>query len=294
MEEKKTVLENDRLLIEVNEFGSELARIYDKKNHREVLWEASPEVWARHAPVLFPFIGNCYEGKYRIGEQEYAISSHGFARDSVFTLESADEKEVWYSLTDSKESYEKYPFHFKLETGHRIEENKITVMWKVTNLDSKELYFMLGGHPAFKTPEGRSVHDFTFEFDKKQELHYQAPNHKGYADAAKTGVLKLTDGRVPLKEGFFEDVLTYIFDDAQVSRVSLLLPGGEPYVSVHCAGIPYLGVWTMEKTHPFVCLEPWFGRCSEDGFTGELKDREGIVSLGVGEGFQADYVIEIH
>ena len=36
------VLENERLLIEVEERGSQLVRIYDKKNDREVLWNADP------------------------------------------------------------------------------------------------------------------------------------------------------------------------------------------------------------------------------------------------------------
>lgn len=294
MEDNKIVLENEKLLVEVNKQGSELARIYDKEHGREVLWDAKPEIWPRRAPILFPFIGNCFDGKYRVGQEEYEITAHGFARDKDFTLVSSDDKEVWYALEDSDDTYTHYPFHFKLLVGHRLEGSKIRVMWKVENTGSKELLFMLGGHPAFLTPEGNTIYDFTFEFNKKDKLHYEAPNSRGYADAAKSGNLSLTDGRVPLTKGFFDDVLTYIFDQGQVERVSLLLPGGKPYVTIHCPGIPYLGVWTMEKTHPFVCLEPWYGRCSDDEFAGELKDRAGIIRLGVGEGFQADYVIEIH
>ena len=50
-------------------------------------------------------------------------------------------------------------------------------------------------------------------------------------------------------------------------RFSLLLPGGEPYVTVRCAGIPYLGVWTVEATHPFICLEPGRSIVGESGIT---------------------------
>ena len=60
-----------------------------------------------------------------------------------------------------------------------------------------------------------------------------------------------------IDQGFFKRVLTYIFDRGQVKEVSLLLPGEVPYVTVRCPGIPYTGVWTVEDTHPFVCLEPW-------------------------------------
>lgn len=294
MENHKTKLENDRLVVEIEARGAELVRIYDKKKEREVLWDAKPEIWKRHAPILFPFIGNCFEGKYRYEGTVRPMSSHGFARDSKFERTAKKEQEVWYQLADTPESYRIYPFHFKLNAGHRLEGNKITVLWKVENTDEKELLFMIGGHPAFNTPAGFTVHDFTFEFDRREMLHYEAPDENGYADASKQGILELKDGRAALKKGFFSEVLTYIFDGGQVGRASILLPGGEPYVTLHCQGFPYLGVWTQEETHPFVCLEPWFGRCADRGFTGELKERAGIVSLEVGAVFEAEYSIEIH
>lgn len=298
MDKEKTILENEYLLIEVNRLGSELARIYDKKKNREVLWSAKPEIWRRHAPILFPFVGSSYENKYCHEGMVYPMGQHGFARDCQFDCISSKASEVWYQLTDREETLEQYPFHFKLESGHRLKDNQITVTWKVTNTDSRELLFMIGGHPAFVVPEGHSLYDFTFEFAAKdpdrQELHYEAPNGNGYVEAAREGSLRLTGGKVPLTPGFFDDVLTYIFDEAQVERASLLLPGGEPYVTLHTSGIPYMGVWTVEATHPFVCLEPWFGRGADEGFSGELRDRAGIMHLGVGEGFEAHYVIEIH
>ncbi len=94
--------------------------------------------------------------------------------------------------------------------------------------------------------------------------------------------------------GFFDRALTYIFDKGRVRAVSLLLADGQPYVTVHCPHIPFLGVWTMEKTHPFVCLEPWFGRCDAKGYQGELGDREGEMRLAPGQTFAADYVIRVH
>ena len=84
-------------------------------------------------------------------------------------------------------------------------------------------------------------------------------------------------GTVPITKGFFDRALTYIFDREQVKSVGLLVDGF-PYVTVSCAGFPYLGVWTMEATHPFVCLEPWYGVCDRKGYEGELKDRDGVVS----------------
>ena len=293
-------LENDELLVTVARRGAELTRIYDKKADREVLWCAEPSVWNRHAPVLFPFVGKCYEGAYVHDGKEYGMTPHGFARDMDFEPLLCDMDECWFRLKDTPETYEKYPFHFEVEIGHRLEGRTIEVMWKVANTDSGEMLFMMGGHPAFQVPEGKNIYDFTFEFNRRgcregqftDCLHYLAPNANGYEKEELQGDLKLSEGRVPLTKGFFDTALTYMFDEAQVSSVSLMVDGS-PYVTLECSDFPYLGIWTMEATHPFVCLEPWYGICASDGYKGELKDRRGIISLPGWENWQKSYQIRV-
>ena len=293
-------LENDELLVTVARRGAELTRIYDKKADREVLWCAEPSVWNRHAPVLFPFVGKCYEGAYVHDGKEYGMTPHGFARDMDFEPLLCDMDECWFRLKDTPETYEKYPFHFEVEIGHRLEGRTIEVMWKVANTDSGEMLFMMGGHPAFQVPEGKNIYDFTFEFNRRgcregqftDLSHYLAPNANGYEKEELQGNLKLSEGRVPLTKGFFDTALTYMFDEAQVSSVSLMVDGS-PYVTLECSDFPYLGIWTMEATHPFVCLEPWYGICASDGYKGELKDRRGIISLPGWENWQKSYQIRV-
>lgn len=293
-------LENDELLVTVARRGAELTRIYDKKADREVLWCAEPSVWNRHAPVLFPFVGKCYEGAYVHDGKEYGMTPHGFARDMDFEPLLCDMDECWFRLKDTPETYEKYPFHFEVEIGHRLEGRTIEVMWKVANRDSGEMLFMMGGHPAFQVPEGKNIYDFTFEFNRRgcregqftDCLHYLAPNANGYEKEELQGNLKLSEGWVPLTKGFFDTALTYMFDEAQVSSVSLMVYGS-PYVTLECSDFPYLGIWTMEATHPFVCLEPWYGICASDGYKGELKDRRGIISLPGWENWQKSYQIRV-
>lgn len=293
-------LENDELLVTVARRGAELTRIYDKKADREVLWCAEPSVWNRHAPVLFPFVGKCYEGAYVHDGKEYGMTPHGFARDMDFEPLLCDMDECWFRLKDTPKTYEKYPFHFEVEIGHRLEGRTIEVMWKVANTDSGEMLFMMGGHPAFQVPEGKNIYDFTFEFNRRgcregqftDCLHYLAPNANGYEKEELQGNLKLSEGRVPLTKGFFDTALTYMFDEAQVSSVSLMVDGS-PYVTLECSDFPYLGIWTMEATHPFVCLEPWYGICASDGYKGELKDRRGIISLPGWENWQKSYQIRV-
>ena len=295
---KRVCLENERLLIEVDEMGAELSRIYDKDREREVLWGGDPLIWNRKAPLLFPFIGNCFQKEYRYNGVTRPMTQHGFARDFPFQLMRETEEEIWFSQEDNEETREFYPFHYHLEVGHRLEDNQLTVSWKVVNTGHVPMYFMIGAHPAFRVPEGMSLYDFSLKFaaEKGQEdmLSYQYPDKNGYVPIANRAALSLTDGKVPITPGFFDDkVLTYIFPGAQVREVSLLVKDA-PYVTVKCPGFPYLGIWTIEKTHPFVCLEPWYGRADTYGFAGELKDRTGILALQPDEEFKASYLIEIH
>lgn len=291
MSDKKVTMENDCLLIEAELFGAELTRIYDKKNDQEMLWEGDPRVWGRHSPILFPFVGKSFDNQYRLDGETYEIGQHGFARDMEFTLTGAEQNEVWFTLTDSPETKKKYPFRFQLQVGYRLEGNRIRVMWKVKNPNDRDMPFMIGAHPAFCTPRGKTIYDYTFDFHRSGQLHYQAPRADGYADAALNGELDVKDGRVALTRGFFDRVLTYIFDGGQVEKVSLLADG-RPYVTVECKGFPYMAVWTVEETHPFVCLEPWYGRCAEKDFSGDLREREGVLILQAGGEFAAEYVIQ--
>ena len=50
-------LENEQLLVKIDDHGAELVEIYDKEKEQQVLWEADPAFWNRHAPVLFPNVG---------------------------------------------------------------------------------------------------------------------------------------------------------------------------------------------------------------------------------------------
>ena len=56
------------------------------------------------------------------------MTPHGFARDMDFEPLLCDMDECWFRLKDTPETYEKYPFHFEVEIGHRLEGRTIEVM----------------------------------------------------------------------------------------------------------------------------------------------------------------------
>ena len=88
---------------------------------------------------------------------------------------------------------------------------------------------------------------------------------------------------------FDEDAL--IIEDRQADSVTLLDPEGKEVLTV-AFDAPLFGIWSPAGKHaPFVCIEPWYGRCDRVGFTGELDEREYGNRLGAGEKFRVAYNI---
>ena len=111
-------LSNGILSITVSGHGAELCSM--RKDGVEYLWQADPEYWKRHSPVLFPIVGSLWNGVYRYGGKEYAMSQHGFARDMDFQLTYEEENALIYSLESNDETLKKYPFPFVLEIGYCV------------------------------------------------------------------------------------------------------------------------------------------------------------------------------
>ena len=88
-------LENEFIAVKINELGAELCSYFDKQSKREVIWQADPAHWKRHAPILFPIVGKVLNNSYQFESTKYKLSQHGFARDEVFTV-------VEYSKTSIK------------------------------------------------------------------------------------------------------------------------------------------------------------------------------------------------
>ena len=284
-------LENQELTVSVTDHGAELCSIYDKKNDREVIWQADPAFWKRHAPVLFPNVGRHYGDRYRLGGKEYPSSQHGFARDSEFTCIGETEDSLTHTLLSSDETKKNYPSDFELQITHSLTDRTLTVKWKVKNTGSEVMYFTIGGHPAFALPDADGK-EFHLSFEGKSELSYcLIDTATGTAIPDVVYSLPLTEGSCPVGPHMFDkDALIF---DGQIERAAILLPDKTPYVELCSPGFSSFGIWSVPGA-PFICLEPWMGRCDNCGFAGDLSEKPGIISLEPGEIFEKDYQIRIY
>lgn len=287
-------LSNSILTVQIAEHGAELQSI--KKDGKEYLWQGNAKFWGRRSPVLFPIVGRVWNNKYRHAGNTYEIGQHGFTRDMDFKLTYKEDKGAVYWLESTPDTLGKFPFPFRLLVGYLLEENKITVKWRVENLGAMDMYFQIGAHPAFYFPEfdAATKDRGFFVFDRKSDLEYIMPTEKGCVSPERH-VLKLNkEGLMPIDIHTF-DCDTYIFDNKQLKKITLLDKKKKPHISLEFNS-PLVALWSPTKTHPdcpFVCIEPWYGRCDSVGYSGELKDREWIQKLEPKETFDVEYKIII-
>ena len=288
-------LHNDNLTITINDFGAELSSIKKNETQREYLWQADPKYWKRHSPVLFPIVGSVWNGEYKVDNKTYKLSQHGFARDNEFTMMNKTDNEVSYIFKSNEQTKEKYPFEFELIISYKLEKNAVHVCWEVKNTSPQMMYFQIGAHPAFNYMnynENTEVEGYIKMNNKEEKLELTVIGEKGCAKKEREAFI-IKDNKIAIKKDTFNrDAL--IFDKKQVSEVTLLDSKEKEYIKVSFDS-PLVGIWSPKKDEfsPFICIEPWYGRCDSENYTGEFKDREHMQCIESGKGFNAEYAIEI-
>lgn len=287
----KQTLHNDLLTVTIDSHGAELQSIEHNRSHYQYLWHGDKSFWGRRSPVLFPIVGAVWQGVYRMDGKEWPMSQHGFARDCEFEpMEGVPEDEAWFVLESNEETLNRYPRRFRLEIGYRLQEARLEVMWRVKNLDNKEMCFQIGAHPAFNYPSFVASDDVHGYFQMGfAPLTAQVIGQKGCVSTERVGVDMDAEVMLPLTGHTFErDAI--ILADRQVRRVSMLTKERTPYLTL-LFDAPVVGLWSPKADAPFVCIEPWWGRADSEGFEDDFASREWVNKLAPGHTFEASYTI---
>lgn len=292
-------MENQYLKIEISSKGAELQSIFQKQMGKEILWQGDKEFWDRRSPILFPNVGRHYENFYLYKGKRYDTVQHGFARDMEFTCIEEKEDTLVFHLQDTRETREYFPYAFCLEITYVLKENTLEVSWKVKNLNEETMYFTIGGHPGFYVPilEDTVQTDYKLLFRGQEHLKYHLVHGmEGTADKEKTYTLSLEpmggfQGCGITEHMFDRDAL--IFDDSQIDWVAIGYPDGTPYVAMKCEGFTNFGIWSLPHA-PYICLEPWMGRCDDYGFSGEISEKPDIIALNEKDTFSHSYEITVY
>ena len=284
---------SDRLNVSINISGAELSSVKNKDG-LEFMWQAKKEVWPRHAPVLFPIVGKLKDNSYLFDAIRYELGQHGFARDRDFELIEITKNSCTFQLCSDAKSKENFPFDFIFRITYELVQNTLTTHYKITNPSSStELYFSVGAHPAFNCPlqKNESFEDYYLEFESSSLQITELNNglRKTLSGNGKKD-LPLNSRKLHLtKETFDKDAL--VFENKQISKISLRSNKSSHTISMQCENWPYFGTWSKKGCTEFVCLEPWYGIADHENASQKLTEKDGIIKLDAEKSFVCSFSV---
>lgn len=286
-------IENDQLKAQIALHGAELQSLVSKTNGLEYIWQADPKYWGKHAPVLFPIVGALKEDSYRYKDKTYQLPKHGFARNMDFELLEETGDAASFALTATAETKAVFPFDFELIIRYELGGDGLTVKYEVENLDEEEMFFSIGGHPAFNVPleEGLSFEDYYLAFSPRKS-RLSLPLDGNYINLEQR-TLGQTNTNLALTHDMFKNDAV-IFETKGLNAISICSEKSPHSVTLSYKDMPYVGVWSPYPTEsPFVCIEPWCGIADTTDATGELVEKLGIQQLAGREKFATKYAITV-
>ena len=204
----KATIHNEFLTLTVDTHGAEAVSLKNAAG-QEMLWQADPAVWKRHAPILFPWTGKLTGGAFTHKGKTYPGGQHGFARDVEHTLLCAEGDTIRLELrSDEKSKAERFPFDFVLTSTFRLEGRTVHHTLTVTNPAdaAEELQFGIGYHPAFRIPfdDKHSTTDYEFRFDQPESPMILDAYPNGLL-TGKCGYRWKNEQSIPLTDDLFEN-----------------------------------------------------------------------------------------
>ena len=274
------IIKSDKITVAIDTFGAQLKSVKDIYG-TEFMWDGDPNVWGGTAPVLFPICGSLKNDKYTYNGKEYSLLQHGLAKRNEFSVESHSENKITFLLVSNEKTREQYPFDFEFRVVFKAEGNTLSMEYNVKNTGDETMYFSLGGHEGYATPEG--IDDYEIIFDRKVTLDsydLEGP----LADYTYQNML--TDSEVfPLTDDYFV-VDTLVFLNIASKVCTLSHKNGGRKITLDYSDFDNLMIWHVPGGK-YICLEPWNGIPDRVDSDGILKNKEGIIPMEPGKTYSA-------
>ena len=263
---------------------------------REVIWQADPDVWAQHAPVLFPVCGSVKNGEISIDGKTYPMAKHGFTRNPEFEIGRQGEDFVELVLRPTEESRPQYPFDFVFSVIYTLTDQGYRTTFVVENHSDRQMPFCAGGHPGFACPmeEGAAFEDYEVVFPEKEDGWNSLAPGGGCIDGGETLACIRDEGRLPLSYDWFDGRDALILTHVKSRSVQLRHRTSGHGIRFDFPKMEVLAIWTMPGKHaPYLCLEPWHGMPDTVDATGRFEDKPFATLLAPGQSWQASFDVTL-
>ncbi len=276
------IIKNDVLNVCITTLGAQIKSV---KSDKEYMWEGNPDIWGKHAPVLFPVCGRLKDGKYTYKGKEYSMDAHGFAPKCDYRVREHTEGSLTLYITDTEETLKSYPFNFDFEVKFTLNGSSLKVEYNVTNKGKEELYYSVGCHEAYACPEG--IEEYYLEFPDKPDLDEYILD--GPFMSGETRPFAKECDIIPLTEKLFENDST-CFKNMGTYTVTLKNKAGTRSVKVDYPDFDYFIIWHIPGA-PYICLEPWKGFPDYTTTDGDFTKKDGIMKVEAGQRSTSEHTI---
>lgn len=288
-------IKNNMIEVVISDHGAEVQSVKGAHTGEEYMWQADPEIWGRHAPVLFPIVGRLKNDEYKYQGKTYHMGQHGFARDCDFEVENHTQESITFLLKDNEKTREMYPFKFEFRVNYNLMNNLLEENFSVVNKSDETMIFGVGGHPGFNLPVNNGEEKEDYYFDMHPSIaRVKIPLKGAYLDWNNRS-LASTDSFIGLSDELFKDDALIYELHGHDNKVSLRTDKSKFHINVWTRNAPYVGIWSQyPKTANYVCIEPWWGIADREGADGELEHKYGMNHLEPGKEYQAGFSITYH
>ena len=280
------ILQNNFVKACINEMGAELKSLV--YNATEYIWEGKPEIWGSSCPLLFPICGGLKDDKYLLGGKEYTLKKHGYMRTTPFEVERADDSYAIFVHHSSAETKQNgYPFDYELRVIYTLAETTLKIEYEVANKGGETMYFNIGSHEGYYTPEG--IEDYDVIFPEPQTLNASVLCGNLLTNMT-TPIIK--DSTVlPLSDKHFT-IDALVFKEIAARSATLRNRKTGRAVKVDFPDMTYFLLWHKHGA-PYICLEPWNGLPDLEGSSYNIEEKFGITALEAGKTYRNVHTITV-
>jgi|GEM_PF-846668 len=279
------ILDNPAYRVKINTLGAELCGIESKELGKELMWQASEEIWDHSSLFMFPNTARIKDWTAVIRGKEYPQVMQGFCRDSEFDVIRQDASSVELALDSCEESRRHLPYEYRLRIVFELTDDALLQTVTVTNDDEGDMYFGMGFHPGFALPLGEgAASDHVLRFSKPQTVFRYGLCEGSKLSSGQDEAFLADSPFLRLEEGIF-DRGAIVCGGFDTDTVTIVSEKSGMFVEMGVKGFSDIAFWGNPGVPRLCCIEPWI--TVSDRFDSDRiwENKPGQIRLSPGSSF---------